>query len=187
MKGYTIQHSIELLEEEVKNGGGSGGSTTAANVSYDNTDSGLTAETVQAAIDEIDGTLDTATGNISTLSGKVTALEGKAAGVCFDSSNVIQATAEIQTSASYTATEDCVVLFDFIIPTNTAASISMDSISIFTMYSGSQLMEYVDTLFLPAGKSITMAGGSSGSSTSKYTVYGIYEPTPSNSRSKKKK
>ncbi len=72
MKGYTIQHSIELLEEEVKNGGGSGGPTTAENVSYDNTDSGLTAETVQAAIDEIDGALDTATGNITTLSGKVT-------------------------------------------------------------------------------------------------------------------
>ena len=55
MKGYTIQHSIELLEEEVKNGGGSGGSTTAVKVSYDNMDSGLVAETVQAAIDEIAG------------------------------------------------------------------------------------------------------------------------------------
>lgn len=53
MKGYTIQHSIELLE---KNGGsGSGGSTTAAKVSYDNTASGLEASTVQAAIDEIAG------------------------------------------------------------------------------------------------------------------------------------
>ena len=74
MKGFTIQNSIDLLEKAVK-GGGSGGSTTAEKVSYDNTDSGLTAETVQAAIDEIDGTLDTATGSISTLSGKVTDLE----------------------------------------------------------------------------------------------------------------
>ena len=52
MKGYTIQNSITLLEKEVKNGG-SGGSTTAAGVSYDNTTSGLTATDVQAAIDEI--------------------------------------------------------------------------------------------------------------------------------------
>lgn len=66
MKGYTIQHSIDLLEEEVKNK--TGGASTAVEVSYDNTDSGLTAETVQAAIDEIDG-------NISTLSGKVSDLE----------------------------------------------------------------------------------------------------------------
>ena len=55
MKGYTIQHSIELLEEEVKNGGGSGGPTTAANVSYDNTTSQLTADDVQEAIDEVVG------------------------------------------------------------------------------------------------------------------------------------
>ena len=70
MKGYTIQHSIELLEEEVKNGGGSGGSTTAANVSYDNTDSGLTAETVQAALDEIDGNVDTLSTAVNTMASK---------------------------------------------------------------------------------------------------------------------
>lgn len=51
MKGYTIQHSIELLEKN--QGGGSGGSTTAENVSYDNTGSGLTADDVQEAIDEL--------------------------------------------------------------------------------------------------------------------------------------
>lgn len=51
MKGYTIQNSINLLE---KNGtGGGGGSTTAAKVSYDNTASGLSGATVQAAIDEL--------------------------------------------------------------------------------------------------------------------------------------
>ena len=52
MKGYTIQNSIRLLEKE-ENGGGSGGVTTAANVTYDNTISGLTATDVQAAIDEV--------------------------------------------------------------------------------------------------------------------------------------
>ncbi len=51
MKGYTIQNSIELLE---KGENGSGGSTTATNVSYDNTSSGLTADDVQEAIDELD-------------------------------------------------------------------------------------------------------------------------------------
>ena len=51
MKGYTIQHSIDLLEKQVK-GGGSGGST-AADITYDNTGSGLTADDVQEAIDEV--------------------------------------------------------------------------------------------------------------------------------------
>lgn len=50
MKGYTIQHSIDLLEKAVDSGGGS---SSAADVSYDNTESGLTATNVQTAIDEL--------------------------------------------------------------------------------------------------------------------------------------
>lgn len=62
MKGFTIQHSIDLLEKAVKDGGGSSGATTAADVSYDNTTSHLTADDVQEAIDE----LNTAIGLIET-------------------------------------------------------------------------------------------------------------------------
>ena len=63
MKGYTIQHSIDLLEDSVEDlearpsGGG-----TAADVSYDNTSSHLTADDVQEAIDE----LNTAISQIDT-------------------------------------------------------------------------------------------------------------------------
>lgn len=51
MKGYTIQHSIELLEKEA--GSGSGGASTAAQVSFDNTGTGLVATNVQTAITEV--------------------------------------------------------------------------------------------------------------------------------------
>lgn len=51
MKGYTIQNSIDLLE---KNGTGSGGASSAADVSFDNTGTGLNASNVQTAIDELD-------------------------------------------------------------------------------------------------------------------------------------
>ena len=55
MKGFTIQHSIEELEKKVEEleGGGGGGTVTADEVSYDNTSSGLTADDVQEAIDEL--------------------------------------------------------------------------------------------------------------------------------------
>lgn len=54
MRGYTIQESINRLEKKVADGsGGSGGASSAADVSYDNTSSGLTATNVQAAIDEV--------------------------------------------------------------------------------------------------------------------------------------
>ena len=65
MKGYTIQNSIELLEKAVENGSGSGGASTAADVSYDNTSSHLTADDVQEAIDEINAKIPTSADDIS--------------------------------------------------------------------------------------------------------------------------
>ena len=54
MKGYTIQHSIDLLEDQVEDlqNTPTGGST-AADIEYDNTSSHLTADDVQEAIDEL--------------------------------------------------------------------------------------------------------------------------------------
>ena len=66
MKGYTIQHSIDLLEKQVE-AGGSGGSTTAENVSYDNTSSGLTADDGQEAIDELKTDLGTVAASVPTI------------------------------------------------------------------------------------------------------------------------
>lgn len=68
MKGYTIQHSIELLEKKV--GSESGGARTAADVTYDNTSSGLTADDVQEAIDELDGSVDTINTTLLSLAGQ---------------------------------------------------------------------------------------------------------------------
>lgn len=56
MRGYTIQHSIDLLEKAVEDNSG-GGSSSAADISYDNTESGLVATNVQTAIDELAGGL----------------------------------------------------------------------------------------------------------------------------------
>lgn len=54
MKGYTIQHSIDLLENSVEDlESRPTDAPTAAQVSYDNTDSHLTADDVQEAIDEL--------------------------------------------------------------------------------------------------------------------------------------
>ena len=54
MKGYTIQNSIDLLE---KNGGGSGASS-AADISFDNTGTGLVATNVQTAISEVNSNVN---------------------------------------------------------------------------------------------------------------------------------
>lgn len=60
MKGYTIQNSIDLLEKTVEKIENTPAPTTdvdADDVSYDNTSSGLTADDVQAAIDELNSSI----------------------------------------------------------------------------------------------------------------------------------
>ena len=63
MKGYTIQHSIELLEKQA--GSGSGGASTAAQVSFDNTGTGLVATNVQSAIGEVNTKADDISGRFN--------------------------------------------------------------------------------------------------------------------------
>lgn len=64
MKGYTIQHSIELLEKN--QGGGSGGPTSADQVSFNKTGTGLDATNVQGALSELDADNTTISTKIDT-------------------------------------------------------------------------------------------------------------------------
>ena len=50
---YNIPNMIINLKKEIKEQSGGGGASSADDVTYDNTDSGLTATDVQAAIDEM--------------------------------------------------------------------------------------------------------------------------------------
>ena len=172
MKGYTIQHSIELLEEEVKNGGGSGGSTTAANVSYDNTDSGLTAETVQAAIDEIVTDIP----DVDTL---------KAAIVLpfIDTSNVIKekTTAGVET-LTYTPTVDCAIVY-VLNAQNTKSYITIDGVEVACFWS-TQQSTAEGVIFVKAGQEFGLVSASSGSA---YTVYGLVPAFPPSNNTRKRK
>lgn len=97
MKGYTIQESIDLLEKAVENSGGSSGASTAADVSYSNTSSGLLATNVQAAIDELDTKVDNLeTGHVySTIEAQV--------GKWIDNSPVYEKTIECGTLPNNTS------------------------------------------------------------------------------------
>ena len=59
------------LEEVLKNAGGGGGASSADQVSYDNSDSGLEAENVQEAVDELATKAGTASSQIQTLTNNV--------------------------------------------------------------------------------------------------------------------
>lgn len=62
------------LEEVLKNAGGGGGASSADQVSYDNSDSGLEAENVQEAVDELATKAGTASSQIQTLANNIDVL-----------------------------------------------------------------------------------------------------------------
>lgn len=110
MKGYTIQHSIDILEDQVEDlearpsGGG-----TAAQVSYDNTSSHMTADDVQEAIDE----LNTAINQIDT--GIHYSETERLVGTWLDGSNLFEKTVTGTTASTTDVTiiaelaSDCVI------------------------------------------------------------------------------
>ena len=164
MKGYTIQHSIELLE---KNGGsGSGGASTASDVSYTNTTSGLVATNVQTAIDEI-----------------VSDLKSKLVLPFIDTTNVLQAkvTAGVET-LTYTSTQDCAIVYVFQ-ASNTKPYIEVDGVEVACVWSNSQVTQE-GVIYLKSGQAMSLVSPTAGSS---YTVYGLVSAFPASSRTRKKK
>lgn len=75
------------LEEVLKNAGGGGGASSADQVSYDNSASGLEAENVQEAVDELASKAGTASSQIQTLTNEVTDISDEIA----DMNNVLGA------------------------------------------------------------------------------------------------
>ena len=149
-------------------------------LSFNNTGTGLVATNVQSALDEINS-------DVETVSTRVQTLEGLPISAFPDTNNVIQATTDISTTATYTATVDCIVAYDFFIPGNSSAGIQTNNVGLVSIYSATQLMEVVGTLFVPAGKTITLTGGSIQGSSSNYTVYGIYASSSTRNKNKKAK
>lgn len=178
MKGYTIQHSIDLLEKAVENSGGSGGASTASEVSYDNTTSGLVATNVQAAIDELDTGIDTNTAAITAINAK-TIKFGTPASETISGLNVANAKhtfvnsglASINIITSGSSTGYCYITVN-----------GVD-------YSGTTPQGYAGNLVVPvnAGDELTITQLSPGVSISAIKVVPIELAAPTNNRTTKKK
>lgn len=80
------------LEEVLKNAGGGGGASSADQVSYDNSDTGLEAENVQEAVDELATNAGTASSQIQTLTQQANALTQQANAMVnvYGSKNILQ-------------------------------------------------------------------------------------------------
>ena len=175
MKGFTIQNSIDLLEKAVEKGGGSGGSTTAESVTYDNTTSHLTADDVQEAIDEV-------AGSVSSLSGSVTTISGALVTPFVDTTNEITAKTAVDTTVTFTPSVNCFVQY-ILSGYNSKADLSLDSVEIVAMWSTAQFT-IEGIIAVKAGTEVTINAPTAGSY---YAVYGMLPaiPAPTNTRKKK--
>lgn len=110
MKGYTIQNSIDLLE---KNGSGGSSATTAADVTFDNTGTGLVATNVQGALEEINGKPEHVYSSNETVVGKW--IDGR--DVCEKVFDAGEAGIDIAYNA-YTTTSFEILDVDFVVKCN---------------------------------------------------------------------
>lgn len=96
---------------------------------------------------------------------------------CFiDTNNVIVPETTYSGSASYTATQDCVVLFTIANADNNSGTVSLDGKTISIIY-GSQINLLGDTIFVKKGQTVTFSTSFAQAVVS-YTVYGIQQGSP---------
>lgn len=169
-RSTNVMTRVRALENQ-----GGGQSPLASSVMYDNTTSGLTADNVQGAIDEVDGTLDIVSQGVQTNGthiGDLTTLETTAKG------NLVSAINEVlsmiggggmpnlnygtplhsfSTSADYTATKECYLVGGISNLTNVATTITINNTP-FSMPAGGT--GCFINLKLNAGDSVHVAGSS---------------------------
>lgn len=97
---------------------------------------------------------------------------GNVYGAFIDTNRVIQANTIFNSDTSYTATEDCAVVYSIAVNTGTNGQIFVDGKEINAFYSGNGIMQPTDTLYLKAGQTVSFKPTYS-SGTSSYTVYGL--------------
>ena len=99
-------------------------------------------------------------------------------GVFIDTDNVIQASTAITSSAdvSYTATEDCVILFAVVGATGNSADVKINDIKIWEQYLSGSVSQFSSYLFVKKGQTVKFHQTFS-STNGYYIVYGIQTGT----------
>ena len=160
-----------VVTDEMGSGGGGG---TGGHTIIDENGNSMTA---RAGLQFVGGAnvSDDATNNKTIVD---LASAGGIDGVFIDTDNVIQASTPITSSAdvSYTATEDCAVLFAIASDSNNSANIKINNIIIWEQFDSNGINQFSNCLFVKKGQTIKFHHTFTGS-TGSYTVYGIQTGT----------
>ena len=96
-------------------------------------------------------------------------------GAFIDTNRVIvpSTTIPANTDVTYTATEDCAVVWNMALDTNATMTIYINGIRIQSIYSSNSIIDNADYVYLKTGQTITMRMSYTHSTTTHYTVYGL--------------
>ena len=97
---------------------------------------------------------------------------GNVYGAFIDTNRVIQANTTFNSDTSYTATEDCAIVYSIAVNTGTNGQVLVDGEQISAFYSGNGIMQPTDIIYLKTGQTILFKPTYS-AGTSSYTVYGL--------------
>ena len=98
-------------------------------------------------------------------------------GVFIDTNNILQAFTAFTTEATYTATEDCVVIGGMSTTSNKTAYVRINGVNVFEHYSGSGEQSISNSFFLKKGQTILFHNETNWANINGYTVYGIQAGT----------
>lgn len=140
------------LEEVLKNAGGGGGASSADQVSYDNSDSGLEAENVQEAVDELATNAGTASSQIQTLTQKDAFIE-----------NVLT----VENLMKYSLTSGSTNEVNYTVNPDTTISVTTTG----TTQDNRFINMLADFSSLKNGENYVLSGCPSGGSTNTYLLY----------------
>ena len=162
--------SVVVTDEMGSGGGGGTGGHTII-------DENGTSMTARAGLQFVGGAnvSDDATNNKTIVD---LASAGGIDGVFIDTDNIIQASTTITSSAdvSYTATEDCIIIFELANASGNSANIKVNDIKIWEQYDAQSINQFSNYIFLKKGQIIKFHHTFT-SSNGSYTVYGIQTGT----------
>lgn len=162
-----FNNNMNIIDQNLGGGGGSGGHTI-----YDKDGNALAQESGLQFTGNVNVSDDSGNGRtvVDILGGG-----GAVYGAFIDTTRIIASGNIPQGSSTYTATEDCALLFTILSDSNNSAKIEIDGVKAWEQYDQNGINSFANFLLVRSGQTVTFT--QSYSSNGNYKAYGLLQGT----------
>lgn len=162
-----FNNNMDIIDQNLGGGGGSGGHTI-----YDKDGNALAQESGLQFTGNVNVSDDSVNGRtvVDILGGG-----GAVYGAFIDTTRIIASGNIPQGSSTYTATEDCALLFTILSDSNNSAKIEIDGVKAWEQYDQNGINSFANFLLVRSGQTVTFT--QSYSSNGNYKAYGLTQGT----------